>query len=131
MPDGSLLVVGGVDGGGTPVPAMELFTIDGGFAPAGDLPDGAGLVEVALTSLPDGRVLLSGGRDRSGNPTDAAYVIRVDPLDGTVDVVTTDPLLAPRVGHAAALLCDGTVLAIGGTDAPGADRYQPPSVARR
>ena len=37
-------------------------------------------------------------------------IIRLDPLNGVVDVVGTDRLAAPRAGHAAAALCDGTVL---------------------
>jgi len=132
LPDGSVLVVGGIDAAGAPVATIELFTIDGGFVAAGTLPADAGLVDAALTPLPDGRVLLSGGRtSAAGPPTDTSFVIRLDPLDGTVDVTPTDDLELPRAGHAAALLCDGTIFAIGGTPTATADRYQPPSIGRR
>ncbi len=132
MPDGSVLVAGGVDATGAPVTTLERFTIDGGFVVAGELPAGAGLVDAALTELPDGRVLLSGGRtDEGAAPVELAYVIRLDPLDGSVDVIETDDLDAARAEHVAAVLCDGTVLAVGGDGASTADRYQPPPAGRR
>jgi hypothetical protein len=61
------------------------------------------------------------------------FIARLDATDGTVDVVRTDPLPAPRAGHQAVLLCDGTVLLVGGTEdaAAGAERYNPPSIDRR
>jgi hypothetical protein len=132
LPDGSVLVVGGLDVNGAPVATIELFTIDGGFVDAGALPPDAGLVDVALTPLPDGRVLLSGGRtDVDAPPVDTSYVIRLDPLDGTVDVTGTDDLDLPLASHAAAQLCDGTILTIGGAGDASAERYQPPSISRR
>jgi hypothetical protein len=135
MPDGSVLVVGGLDGAGQPVRSMELFSLDGGFDPAGDLPAGAGIVDASLTPLPDGRVLIAGGRADAtpGAPAlDTAYIARLDPLDGSVDVVATDRLIRPRAGHQAVLLCDGTVLLVGGTPTPApAERYNPPEFSRR
>src|ERR1043165_7729374 len=47
-------------------------------------------------------------------PLDTAYIARLNPLDGSVDVVATDHLAVPRAGHQALLLCDGTVLVTGG-----------------
>jgi hypothetical protein len=132
-PDGGVLIVGGLDAAGAPVRALELFSVDGGFTPAGDLPAAAGSIEVALTTLPDGRILISGGRAEPGGPALAsAFIARLDPLDGSVDVVATDQMGRPRAGHQAALLCDGTVLVVGGAgaDAP-AERYNPPPVGRR
>ena len=131
LPDGSVVVVGGRDASGTAVAAIERFTIDEGFVIAGTLPATAGLVDATLTALPDGRLLLAGGRDRGGAAVATAFVLRLDPLDGTVDVTATDDLEAGRDGHAAAVLCDGTVVVIGGTVDASAERYQPPSVGRR
>ena len=52
-------------------------------------------------------------------------------LDGSVGVIVTSPMLTPRAAHATGLLCDGTVLVIGGTDeARPAERYVPGRGAR-
>ena len=146
MPDGSVLFIGGIgvlDDPSTmppvptigPVPTLELFTLDAGFTGHGDLPSNAGLVDFAATPLPDGRVLITGGRrciEATCPPLDTAFIARLDPIDGTVDVVATDHMSVPRAGHSATLLCDGTVLISGGTAAPApAERYNPPSLGRR
>jgi hypothetical protein len=133
MPDGSVLFIGGIDALGQPVATLELFSVDSGFAIAGTLPDGAGLVEFTTTTLPDGRILLTGGRRAPGAPTvNTAYIVRLNPVIGTVDVVATDHLAVARAGHQAVVLCDGTVLISGGTTVPlPAERYNPPPDGRR
>ena len=135
LPDGSILVVGGRDAAGQPVASLELYLPRiGQFAAGGTLPAGAGLVDLTATSLPDGRVLLAGGRDASGQAVATTYILRLDPIDGTVDISPTDSLAVPRAGHSAARLCDGTVVLVGGTaaaGAPGSERYDPPSAGRR
>ncbi|MEO8705955.1 MAG: kelch repeat-containing protein [Kofleriaceae bacterium] len=130
--DGSVLIVGGRDATGTPVRTLELFSLESGFLDAGTLPSTAGLTEQSLTTLPDGRILLSGGRDELGNVVNDVFIIRLDPIGGGVDIVTTDPLSRPRARHQATTLCDGTVMLVGGTDEPTpAERYNPPSAGRR
>lgn len=133
LPDGSVLIIGGVDAAGTPVRVLELFTLDAGFVAVGDLPLGAGVVGASATPLPDGRVLLAGGRlSAGGAPVDTAYIIRVDPVDGSLDVVATDRLAAPRADHQAVALCDGTILLAGGdTTGASSERYQPSPTGRR
>jgi len=133
MPDGSVLVIGGVDGNGEPVRTLERFSVDAGFTLAGELPVAAGGIDFAATTLPDGRILLTGGRLSLGAaPSDSAYIVRLNPADGSVDVVATDRLAVPRAGHQAVLLCDGTVLVSGGIGAPSAaERYNPPPLGRR
>jgi hypothetical protein len=134
MPDGSVLIIGGLDASGNAISTIERFTLDGGFATVGDLPPNAGRVDFAATTLPDGRVLITGGR-RSPllAPVDASFIARLDPIDGSVDIVGTDHLSVPRAGHQATLLCDGTVFVAGGTTVPSdpAERYNPPSTGRR
>lgn len=140
LPGGFVVIVGGYAPdplGGPPIPSPELALydpFDGTFAIAGELPAGAGLLEVSATRLPDGRVLVAGGRDAVGAPVSSAYIIQVDPVNGELVVSVTDPMLAPRAGHAALLLCDGTVLVAGGVDDPNAlavERYNPPPTGRR
>ena len=133
MPDGSVLIIGGVDKNGNGVPTLELFSLDAGFVAVGNLPANAGLVDFSATTLPDGRVLLTGGSVNPGGPAlDTAFIAQLDPIDGSVDVVATDHMSVPRAGHQTSLLCDGTVLVTGGTaDASVAERYNPPSLGRR
>jgi len=132
-PDGGLLVIGGLDAAGLPVRQLELFSIDGGFADAGQLPVGAGVIDESVTLLPDGRILIAGGRTAvDGPPSTSAFIARLDPVDGSVDVVATDQMDAPRLDAQAALLCDGTVMVVGGGDgAVSGERYNPPEVGRR
>lgn len=70
------------------------------------------------TLLPDGRVLLVGGSGTAGPPLDSAELF--DPATGTfATLAAAHPsqghLATARVGHAATLLPDGTVLVLGGT----------------
>ena len=133
MPDGSVLFIGGIDALGQPVRKLELFSVDAGFVDVGELPAGAGVVDFTATTLPDGRILITGGRSMPGTQAlNSAYIARLDPLDGSVDVVATDHLAIARANHQAIALCDGTILVSGGT--PGqfpAERYNPPPLGRR
>jgi hypothetical protein len=133
MPDGSVLFIGGVDSLGQPVRRLELFSVDSDFVDVGPLPDSAGVVDFTATPLPDGRILITGGRLAPGSPPlNTAYIARLDPLDGSVDVVATDHLAIARANHQAVALCDGTIFINGGT--PGqfpAERYNPPPAGRR
>lgn len=133
MPDGSVLFIGGIDALGQPVRKLELFSVDAGFVDVGDLPAGAGAVDFTATTLPDGRILITGGRAMPGTPPlSSAYIARLDPLDGSVDVVATDHLAIARANHQALVLCDGTILVSGGTpDQVPAERYNPPPLDRR
>jgi hypothetical protein len=132
-PDGSILVIGGLDAAGAPVRTLELYAADTGFRVVGELPVGAGVVGLTATPLPDGRILLAGGRATPSGPAlTTAYIARLDPVDGSVDVGATDQLASARAEHAAVALCDGTILLVGGTPTPtAAERYNPPSVGRR
>jgi hypothetical protein len=133
LPDGSVLILGGVDANGMPVDQVELFSLDAGFTAIGTLPPNAGRVDASATILPDGRVLVAGGRlEPGGEPVSSAFIAQLDPLDGTVDIVATDRLAEARAGHQATLLCDGTVLFAGGTASQTPyERYNPPANGRR
>ena len=133
MPDGSVLFIGGLDALGQPVRTLELFSIDAGFVEVGELPMNAGVVDFTATTLPDGRILLTGGRTAPGAPAlDSAFIARLDPLGGSVEVLPTDHMAVARAGHQAQVLCDGTILISGGTAAQfPAERYNPPPLGRR
>lgn len=133
LPDGSVLIIGGLDSMNQPVRTLELFSLDTGFVNVGQLPDASGVIDFTTTTLPDGRVLITGGRAATnGPPLNSAYIARLDQFDGTVDIVPTDRLAVPRAGHQATLLCDGTVLVSGGTtDQTVYERYNPPPADRR
>lgn len=131
LPDGSVLILGGRDASGAPLTKVELYRpVAAEFTDAGDLPDGAGLTGASATVLPDGRILVAGGRDAAGDPVATAYIARLDPIGGRVDFSPTAPLAAARADHAAARLCDGTVLVVGGGPLT-AERYNPPSAGRQ
>lgn len=132
MPDGSVLIIGGVDAGGTPVTTLERFRLEAGFVSAGDLPETAGITDSTVTQLADGRILITGGRTTTNSITNTAFIVRLDPLDDSVDIVPTDRLAVLRANHQAARLCDGTILITGGTDGPAvAERYNPSPAGRR
>lgn len=142
LPDGSVLFIGGLTiridpmdnmPKTVPVEELELFSpLDATFLPVGMLPPTAGLIGMSATVLPDGRVLIAGGQRQVGGPVlDTAFIARLDPLDGTVDVVATDRLRVARTNHQATLLCDGTVLVSGGPTQVSFERYNPPALGRR
>jgi hypothetical protein len=142
LPDGSVLILGGVDETGNVVREVELFSLDTGFrtisdpsTPSGfaELPMAAGVVDFSATTLPDGRVLIAGGRPFIDGPElNTVFIARLDTFDGTVDIVPTDRLGNARAGHQATLLCDGTVLIAGGTPSQSPyERYNPPPAGRR
>jgi hypothetical protein len=91
------------------------------------------VIDATATILPDGRILLAGGTiPPDPAPVAAAFIARLDVIDGSVDVVATDHLAIPRIAPQATLLCDGTVLVSGGTVASDViERYNPPSLGRR
>ena len=76
-------------------------------------------VDASLTLLPDGRVLAAGGQafPEWGLPQEAVYSTTeiFDPVSNTWS--PGPDLFEPRLGHAATLLPDGTVLLTGGNDA--------------
>ncbi|MBK7534165.1 MAG: hypothetical protein IPI49_02115 [Myxococcales bacterium] len=132
LADDSVIVLGGIGANGLPVTTVELFSFDRGFVAAGELPPDAGVTGQSITTLADRRLLVTGGLGASGLPVDTSYIVRIDPVDGKVDLIGTDSLATPRAGHAATLLCDGTVLLVGGTaGASTSERYNPPPSGRR
>lgn len=126
--DGSVLVIGGRDALGELVLPLERY-FEGRFAEAMISldPVAQGVEGMSVTPLPNGTLLVAGGRNAAGAPVDTVFIARIG-AQGTVDFVRTDSLHSARADHAAVLLCDGTVLLVGGTtdpEAPGSERYNP------
>ena len=133
LPDGSIVFIGGLNASGTPLFGLEQFTRDAGFSTVQNaLPMDAGVVDFAAVNLPDGRILITGGRTEVGGaPVNTAYILRLDPVDGMIDVIATDHMSVARAGHQMAVLCDGTVLISGGNTTSTIERYNPPPAGRR
>lgn len=107
LPDGRLLVAGGMGAGGGSLSSAELFDVDGGST--GRLPPlHHARVGHTATSLPDGRVVLVGGYDGGYLRSVEAF----DPATGRFEDV--GELREGRSGHTATPLADGRILIVGG-----------------
>jgi hypothetical protein len=107
LPDGSILLVGGVGPEGRLQATAELFN---------PVTRASAVYELAFarrghtaTVLGDGRVLIAGGVDEAGAPIDA-----VELFAPGIEFVNERSLTTRRGGHLAVPLCDGTVLLLGG-----------------
>ncbi|MBM4395951.1 MAG: hypothetical protein FJ087_09695 [Deltaproteobacteria bacterium] len=91
LPDGSIVISGGYNATGVPLPDLRIVAPDG--AVTGPFGLSAGLprrAAHAVTVLPDGSILLVGGvADVKGTP--AAEVIRFRPATGLAEVAGTSP----------------------------------------
>jgi hypothetical protein len=128
MPDGSIIVLGGVDMAGNGVTTVEQFSPITGFMQATMLPMGAPVVDFALVTLPDGRGMIVGGRsvlsDTLGQRS--IYLINFSG-GGQISVnIAADALAIGRLNPQVAVLCDGTVLISGGSAARAVlERFNP------
>jgi WD40 repeat protein len=122
LPNGKVLVAGGLDGSGSLASAELYDPAKGNWTATGSLGD-ARIFHTA-TLLSNGKVLVAGGLDVSGSLASAELY---DPAGGTWSA--TGNLGAPRVNHSATLLPNGRVLVAGGADNNGplasAELYDP------
>jgi Kelch motif/Galactose oxidase, central domain len=119
LPDGRVLVAGGVDGSNMTLDGAEAFDpAAGSFSSAGIGPLVTGRYNAAAAPLPDGRVLVAGGnQDASILPNANAEIF--DPASGSFSSAGIGPMVVPRSNPAAAPLPDGRVLLAGGNNNTG------------
>ena len=109
LPDGHVLIVGGVANENSSSASSELYDpATGGFTRTGSLSTGRAYHTATL--LKDGRVLIAGGLGADGQPVTAAELY--DPGAGRFS--TTGTMIDGRYGCTASLLPNGKVLITGG-----------------
>ncbi|MFE8599422.1 kelch repeat-containing protein [Archangium violaceum] len=109
LPDGKVLVVGGVGKDSYYLATAELYDpAEGTWSAVGSM--GSARSSHTATLMPDGKVLVAGGSGGSSSYFATAEVY--DPAKGTWS--TTGSMGSVRTSHTATLLQDGKVLAVGG-----------------
>jgi hypothetical protein len=126
LPNGMVLVAGGLDSRGNLLASAELYDPESGsWTATGSL--NVARVDQTATLLPNGMTLVAGGVDSSGNSASAELY---DPTSG--NWTATGSLNIARSGHTATLLPNGMVLVAGGvgndfTLSASAELYDPAS----
>jgi tetratricopeptide (TPR) repeat protein len=110
LPNGQVLVVGGLNSGGSLASAEIYNPATGVWTSTGSL-NSARYVHTA-TLLPNGKVLVAGGYSSISGGTFLSTAELYDPVAGSW--TTTGPLNSPRENHTATLLSNGKVLVAGG-----------------
>jgi WD40 repeat protein len=111
LPDGKVLVTGGLDSTGKALSTAELFDpVNQSFTLTKGSMETARALQTA-TGLNDGTVLVTGGTDGAASLATAELY---DPKTGIFS--PTGNMAAARQSHTATLLNDGTVLVTGGTN---------------
>ncbi len=112
LPNGKVLVAGGVDQNNSTVSSAELFDpVSGTFSPASSMSIARN--QHTATFLPNGKLLVAGGE--GDFPAAFASAELYDPVSGTWS--GTGSMANTRFGHTANLLPNGKVLVAGGVGA--------------
>jgi hypothetical protein len=120
LPDGSILLVGGIGPAGAPLADAELFNPI--TRSTEKKPLAVARHAHSATVLADGRVLIAGGsKDEAPSSEQEVPSPDVELFVPRYDFVNERPLGTARADHLAVPLCDETVLLMGGGD--GAEVY--------
>ncbi|HAH07174.1 MAG TPA: hypothetical protein DCM05_11750 [Elusimicrobia bacterium] len=118
LPNGNILVTGGVNTAGAVLGTVEIFFSTRGAPTALGAPMNVARASHTATLLPDGRVLVTGGISNGGVILNNAEVY--NPATNTwAAILPANPMSAARYNHTATLLPDGRVLVAGGQDNAG------------
>ena len=118
LPDGRVLIVGGLDGSRTLASALLVDPVSGSVRATGSLQSRR--ARHTATLLKDGRVLVAGGQAVSGTTMTPLESVEIfDPASERF--VNSSAMTAARASHAAVLLPDGKVLICGGLGATAAN----------
>jgi RHS repeat-associated protein len=116
LPDGTVLIIGGLTRGGRVAASMERFDpASGRFEVIANAPAIARAFHTA-TVVSDGRVLIVGGADEGQHPSNDVLLLDPTTLQAPTVLAT---LPNPRLQHDATLLADGRVRLSGGTNEAG------------
>ena len=126
LPDGSVLLAGGLDESGTPLASAEVYVPwlppAGRMLPAGNLTTAR--FDAAALSLADGSIVIMGGTSADGTTPLAAaerFVPQGPGTDSYLGALTAFvPMPGARAGAALALGPGGELLVSGGRDSAGA-----------
>ena len=114
LPDGTVLILGGMGSNSQPMAEPQILDPEDGTARPLSIPGTTPRAHHTATLLTDGRVLIAGGNDASGKASAAADVWT--PQTGALDTAALATSTG-RSGHTATLLSNGSVLLWGGQGA--------------
>ncbi len=123
LPDGTVLITGGVNAAGAYLPSAELYKNGVWTVLSSAMTSGRGFHTSTLLNGPNGpEVLLAGGISSSGTPGNYVYTYRQDADLYNVGTGTfaaaAISMVSIHAGHTATLLPNGTVLIAGGVNGP-------------
>ena len=115
LPNGDVLVSGGVDGTGAALSSAEIFRVSNNTVTQVAEAMSAARHSVTGVLLPDGRILIPGGKNTAGGGLSSVEIY--DPLDngGAGGFVAAPSMSAARGDHSISQAPDGRVFVAGGT----------------
>ena len=125
LPNGNVLVTGGVDGAGSALNSAEIFQVSNNDSVPVAEAMSAARHSVDGVLLPNGRVLIPGGKNTAGSGLSSVEMY--DPKDngGVGGFVAAPSMGAARADHSVSLTTDGRVFVTGGTGLSSVEVFDP------